>query len=77
MDFYLGQGFGLLSDIYSIIDKFLFNYAIENAFNNGTYNAQIANVDLVATILSVTAVVFVFAIPFALVWRVIRALGGK
>lgn len=32
--------------------------------------------DLVATLLSVCGVVFIFSIPFMLVWRVIKAIGG-
>lgn len=76
MDYYLGQGFGLLSNIYSVIDHYVFNDAILTAFNDGSYTAQIGNIDLVATILSLIGVIFVVAIPFLLVWRVCKMIGG-
>lgn len=54
----------IYQDIYNIIVQYIYN------------NAELtAHMDLVAVTLSTIGCVFVFAVPFLVVWRVIRWIG--
>lgn len=56
----------IYQSLYELINTYIFGGSI--ALNSVP--------DLVATLLSVCGVVFIFSIPFMLVWRVIRMIGG-
>lgn len=73
--------FGIFGEIYATIDKFVFNGAI-SCYLDGTLpdltSAQFANLDLVCSLLATTLTIFVIAIPFIVVWFVIKLLlGGR
>lgn len=53
--------------LYDIINQYVFNNSIV------VNSVQ----DLATTLISLTATIFVIAIPFILVWRVIKMLGGN
>lgn len=56
----------IYNDIYSIIQQYIFGGA-----------ELTAHMDLVAVTLSTIASVFVFALPFLIVWNVIKMMMGE
>lgn len=56
----------IYNDIYQIIQQYIFGGA-----------ELTANMDLVAITLSTIGCVFVFAIPFLVVWKVINLIMGR
>lgn len=55
----------IYQDIYDIIIQYIYN------------NAEItAHMDLVAVTLSTIGCIFVFAVPFIVIWRLIRIICG-
>ena len=78
---YFDAKFGIFGEIYTLLDKFIFNYAIEH-YLTGTLpdltSAQFANLDLVCTLLATVLTLFVVAIPFIVVWFLIKLfIGGR
>lgn len=56
----------IYNDIYSIIQQFIFGGAELSA-----------NMDLVAVTLATIGCIFVFAVPFIVVWKVIELIMGR
>lgn len=74
---YLDYHFGIFGELYSLIDKFVFQYAIESYLNGNLPDltpAQFANMDLVATLFATLGVILLVAIPFIVVFMVIKAI---
>lgn len=78
---YPGYLNSLFGNIYNIIDKYLFDYAIMDYIDAiYTYSfdrTTILSFEIVCSILSMIASIFVIAIPFAIVWRVIKLFVGR
>lgn len=56
----------IYNSIYNIIEQYIFGTITPNTPQ-----------ELATILLSLTGCIFVFSIPFVLVWRVIRLLGGN
>lgn len=55
----------MYQNIYSIVQQYVFEGAVLTP-----------NMDLIATLISSIAVIFMVALPFTIVWRVIKMIVG-